>query len=173
MLAQARCVASRSSRSQLLLASRRSDSGQVRIFSTERRFATSTPGSSEISAASTYGNIDEPALISVNTTIRLKNAALGLGLLGFCAGVSTYSMNTVGQAGGDKDDPLSALKQEAAAADENAQREEQLTVSTAELVRKFQAGDFDPDMQELKDLEQELEEAARKRKPWWKFWASS
>lgn len=106
--------------------------------------------------------------------IRMKNAGMALTLLGFCFGVAIYSMNAVGQAGsGGQDDPLAALKQEAAAAQEKLQRESQQTESTADMLQKFQAGDYDPDVLEQNELEQAQEEAAKKKKAWWKFWARS
>ena len=77
-------------------------------------------------------------------------------------------MNAVGQAGtAGSDDPLAALRQEAAAAQEEHAREEKSSGDATEMLKQFQAGDFDPDKYE--DLEEE-EQATGKPRSWWKFW---
>lgn len=143
-----------------------------------RRFATAAPPPPKTRPSYAVGDMnDEPATIAMDNTIRAKNAGLAVALLGFCIGVAVYSMSAVGQAGSSADDPLSALKQEAAAARGQQESEVQQTASTAALLQKFQAGDYDPDLQEQDELElqnaQEAAAAAKHKTAWWKFWARS
>jgi hypothetical protein len=137
-----------------------------------RRFATNDPAKARPPIVSSDIN-DEPATIALDNTIRMKNAGLGVILLGVCFGIMAYSMNAVGQAGSGKDDPLAALKQEAAKAQEKKERVSQETESTADMLLKFQAGEYDPDVQEQEELEQAQEAATKQKKAWWKFWARS
>jgi hypothetical protein len=102
--------------------------------------------------------------ITIDSTIRMKNAALGVTLLGFCFGVAWYSMNAVGQSGADDSDPLSVLKQEAAAAQVQQDRQHADEAKSADMVRQFQAGEYDPDK-----LDDEESEPVKKSR-WWKFW---
>ena len=112
----------------------------------------------------------EPEVIEINQTIRMKNYALAAVLVGFCVSVGMYSVQAVGQSGsGDKNDPLAVLKQEAQAAQDKRSAEQQSVAEQQAMMRKFQAGQFDPDQQELEELEQA--EGGSKKKPWWKFWA--
>ena len=103
-------------------------------------------------------------ITEVSDAVVSKNFALAFLLLAFCGGVGFYSMNAVGQAGTGEDDPLAALRQEAAAAQEKQDRENMNDAE--EIIKQFQAGDFDPDKYE--ELEEELENS--KQRPWWKFW---
>lgn len=95
----------------------------------------------------------------------VKNAALAAFLLSFCFGVAFYSMKAVGQAGSSPEDPLSALKKEAAMAQEKQEQENRTTDEATEMLSQFQSGGFDPDKYE--ELEEEMEQ---KKKPWWKVW---
>jgi len=77
-------------------------------------------------------------------------------------------MNAVGQAGSTgSDDPLAALREEAASAQDKQSQEAKSTDEAADMLKKFQAGEFDPDKYE--ELEAE-ESGAKKNRPWWKFW---
>jgi hypothetical protein len=109
-------------------------------------------------------NEDDIPPITLNNTIRMKNAALATVLLGCCFGIAWYSMHAVGQAG-DKDDPLSVLKKEAAAAQKVHDQEQATTANTADMLQKFQKGEFDPD-----HVPEEEEGEATSKKPWWKVW---
>jgi len=115
----------------------------------------------------------EPESVEIDQGIRLKNAGLAVGLLCFCFGVAYYSMQAVGQSavGDNEEDPLAVLKQEAVAAQEKRSQQEQSTKDQQEMMQKFQAGQFDPDQQELDELEAGDGSAGNKKKPWWKFWA--
>jgi len=112
-----------------------------------------------------------PESVTVDSGIRMQNAGLAVGLVAFCFAVATYSMNAVGQSGVNEDgeDPLAVLKQEAAGAQEKRSQEEKSDRDQQEMLKQFQAGQFDPDQQELDDLE--ASSAGDKKKPWWKFWA--
>jgi hypothetical protein len=95
-----------------------------------------------------------------------KNGAMAATLFSFCVGVAWYSMNAVGQAGtAGSDDPLAALRQEAAAAQDKQDRQEKSTDEAAAMLKKFQAGDFDPD--KVEDLE---DEESKPKRSWWKVW---
>ena len=108
---------------------------------------------------------EEPIVVS--NEIRAKNAVMGASLLAFCFGVAWYSMSAVGQAGSaGSDDPLAGLRQEAAEAQERHDREEKSSGEATEMLRQFQAGQFDPDKYE----EEEDVENKPKKRPWWKFW---
>lgn len=109
-------------------------------------------------------NEDDIPPITLNNTIRMKNVALATALLGFCFGIMWYSMHAVGQAG-EKDDPLSALKKEAAAAQKKHDQEQATTANAADMLQKFQKGEFDPD-----HVPEEDEDEAPSKKPWWKVW---
>jgi hypothetical protein len=108
---------------------------------------------------------EEEAAIPHETQV--KNGALAVSLLAFCVGVAWYSMNAVGQAGGDKDDPLAALKEEAAVAQVKQDREAQTSDEATSMLESFQSGEFDPDKYEELEAEQE---AANRKSPWYKFW---
>lgn len=118
------------------------------------------------------GNANEDDLppITIDNTIRMKNAALALFLLASCAGIMLYSMNAVGQAGAStkEGDPLAALKAEAAVAQEKYDKEQQDTANTADMLEKFQKGEYDPDHVSDEELD-DLIDPKRKR-PWWKVW---
>lgn len=105
--------------------------------------------------------------IEISTETHLKNGVMAAALFSFCIGVAWYSMNAVGQAGdAGSDDPLASLRQEAAAAKDKQDREQKSTDEAADMMKKFQAGDFDPD--KLEELEEE--ENSKPKKPWWKVW---
>jgi hypothetical protein len=145
--------------------------GDNTVMNSSRRFASVPPAAGKMAPPTSDIN-DEPALIVMDQRTHLKNAALATALVCFCVGVATYSMNTVGQAGsGGPDDPLAALKQEAAVAQMKQQQESQQTDSTVDMLQKFQAGDYDPDIQEQLDLERTMD--AKKKKAWWNFWSRS
>jgi hypothetical protein len=106
----------------------------------------------------------EGDIIFVTPETRMKNVALATALMGFAFGVAYYSMHAVGQAGSDEvSDPLALLKHEAAQAQVEHEKEEKQTGDANEMLKQFQAGDFDPDKYD------ELEEEKTK-KSWWKFW---
>lgn len=148
------------------------------------RHLGATPSSSSTSTSSNttkpaFTNNDmpdmnaEPESIEIDSTIRLKNAALAAVLFTFVFGVASYSMNAVGQSGvsNDTTDPLAVLKQEAAAAQEKRSQQQESDQQQQELLKQFQAGQFDPDELELAELEAAEERGAAQKKPWWKFWA--
>lgn len=108
-------------------------------------------------------NEDDIPPITLNNTIRMKNAALATVLMGCCLGIMWYSMHAVGQAG-EKDDPLSALKMEAAEAQKKHDQEQATTANAADMLEKFQKGEYDPDHVP----EDEEDEPAPSKKPWWK-----
>jgi len=106
----------------------------------------------------------EGEITFVTPETHMKNAAMATGLFSFAVGVAYYSMNAVGQAGSDEEtDPLALLKHEAAQAQVEQRKEEKQTGDANEMLKQFQAGDFDPDKYE------ELDEEKPKR-AWWKFW---
>ena len=102
--------------------------------------------------------------ISLSSTIKMKNNILALALFSFCVGVFWYSMHAVGQAGDNSDDPLSALKQEAALAQAKHDQEQITTQNTADMLSKFQKGEYDPD--HIPDDDDD----DQNKKPWYKFW---
>jgi hypothetical protein len=111
-------------------------------------------------------NANSMAVVPRSTVI--KNAVTAAVLLSVAFGIGAYSMNTVGQAGGQgEDDPLATLRQEAAVAQERVDRENEATEKTREMLGQFESGAFDPDRYE--DVEAEMERAKAKR-PWWKVW---
>jgi hypothetical protein len=106
----------------------------------------------------------EGEITFVTPETHMKNGALATALIGFAFGVAYYSMHAVGQAGLDEvDDPLALLKQEAAQAQEVHDKEEKQAGDSMDMLKQFQAGEFDPDKYD------ELEEDKPKR-PWWKVW---
>lgn len=105
---------------------------------------------------------EETAFIS--TATHAKNAGLAMLLLGFCGGVAFYSMRAVGQAASG-DDPIAALRQEASVAQEKHDQQEKQTQESQDMLKKFQAGDYDPDK-----YEEENDSSASRKKPWWKIW---
>jgi hypothetical protein len=106
----------------------------------------------------------EGEITFVTPETHMKNAALATALISFAFGVAYYSMHAVGQAGLDEvDDPLALLKQEAAQAQDQHDKEEKQAGDATDMLKQFQAGDFDPDKYD------ELEEDKPKR-PWWKVW---
>ena len=110
----------------------------------------------------------------VDPMLPYKNAGLAAVLLSGVVGIMWYSMHAVGQAGTDDDgqDPLlAALEEESQVALAKQQREQETTQTTQEMMAKFQSGEYDPDLQEQRELEEELEQQAKqKKKPWWKVW---
>jgi hypothetical protein len=107
-----------------------------------------------------------PDSASVSTEIKVKNAALAVSLMGFCVGVAWYSTYAVGQAGGGAEDPLAALRNEAAAAQQKHEREERKASDAEDVLKQFHAGGYDPDL-----LEDQAEETiTKKKRPWYKFW---
>jgi hypothetical protein len=116
---------------------------------------------------------EEPETILVDSTVRMKNNVLALTLLGFCGWIMYYSMQAVGQAGDSSTDPLSALKEEAAAAQKKRDRQKLEEHETEELIQKLNRGELDPDVAELNELEAAQMAQNTKKRPWWKFWARS
>jgi hypothetical protein len=110
-------------------------------------------------------NEDDIPPITLDNTIRMKNFALATVLMGCCIGIMWYSMQAVGQAG-EKDDPLKALKMEAAEAQKKHDQEQATTASAADMLEKFQKGEYDPDHVP----EEEADDVAPSKKPWWKVW---
>jgi hypothetical protein len=113
--------------------------------------------------------------ITLDNTIRMKNAALATVLVAFCFGIAYYSMHAVGQAGttsssntNDNGDPLAVLKAEAAIAQEKYDKEQQETANTADMLQKFQLGEYDPDHVSDEELDDLIE--PKKKRPWYKFW---
>jgi hypothetical protein len=121
-------------------------------------------------------NEDDLPPITLDNTIRMKNAAMATVLMGFCFGIAYYSMHAVGQAGSSTSstdttsDPLAVLKAEAAIAQEKYDREQQATATTADMLQQFQKGEYDPDHVSDEELDNLLELTDKKKKPWWKFW---
>ena len=116
---------------------------------------------------------EHPEPITLDTTIHMKNAALGLALAGGAVGIGVYSTMRVGQAGssGDENNALAQLYEEAAAAQEQQTKEASQAEHAKDLMQQLQSGALDPDREEQEALEAELEAAAaRRKKPWWKFW---
>mgnify|MGYP003416875347 CR=1 FL=1 len=113
---------------------------------------------------------DDPAPAVLDNSVHIKNFALATALVGFAVGVMVYSMNRVGQAGDTSDDPLAALKEEASHAAQKQAQEQSGMEETADMLRKFQAGGYDPDLQEQEALEEAQEAAEKRKKAWWKFW---
>jgi hypothetical protein len=106
----------------------------------------------------------EGEITFVTPETHMKNGALATALIGFAFGVAYYSMHAVGQAGLDEvDDPLALLKQEAAQAQELHDKEEQQAGDANDMLKQFQAGDFDPDKYD--DLEED-----KPKRAWYKFW---
>jgi hypothetical protein len=106
----------------------------------------------------------EGEITFVTPETHMKNGALATALIGFAFGVAYYSMHAVGQAGLDEvDDPLALLKQEAAQAQELHDKEEQQAGDANDMLKQFQAGDFDPDKYD--DLEED-----KPKRSWYKFW---
>jgi hypothetical protein len=111
-------------------------------------------------------NEDDIPPITLDNTIRMKNVALATVLMAGCLGIMWYSMHAVGQAG-EKDDPLSALKMEAAEAQKKHDHEQATTANAADMLEKFQKGEYDPDHV---SEEEEEDGPALSKKPWWKVW---
>lgn len=106
----------------------------------------------------------EGDIVVVPPETHMKNAALATALVGFAFGVAYYSMNAVGQAGSNEEtDPLALLKKEAALAQDEHSKEEKQAGDANEMLKQFQAGDFDPD--KLEDLDDDAP-----KRSWWKFW---
>ena len=112
--------------------------------------------------------------ITLDNTIRMKNAAMATTLAAFCFGIAYYSMYAVGQSGttststNDSSDPLAVLKAEAAMAQEKFDKEQEDTANTADMLQKFQMGEFDPDHVSDEELDDLID--PKKKRPWWKFW---
>lgn len=100
----------------------------------------------------------------VSGEVKRNNYLLATALLIFCGSVMYYSMNAVGQAGATEDDPLSALKQEAAVAAAARDKESRQSDEAVSMLQQFEKGAFDPDKLD------EDEEDVKPKKPWWKFW---
>lgn len=105
---------------------------------------------------------EETALVS--TATHAKNAGLAMLLLGFCGGVAYYSMRAVGQAASG-DDPIAALRQEASVAQERHDQQEKQTQESQDMLKKFKAGEYDPDR-----YEDDEDSRTSRKKPWWKIW---
>jgi hypothetical protein len=126
---------------------------------------------------------DFPELIDpveLHPNVRIYNAVLGLALAAFAVGVGAYSMYAVGQAGGnanDGDDPLAALRHEAAVAQQKADADATRLQENEQLVQQFNKGGFDPDDAVLDDDDDyapsDNNASSAAKKPWWKFWARS
>lgn len=145
---------------------------QIRFLSTSPPSPTSpTATKAPLSKLpDTSGINDEPDVIVIDSVIQIKNVVLASLLVAFCVGVATYSMNAVGQAGsGGSDDPLAALKQEAAAAQVKSEQAALQTESTVDMLQQFQAGAYDPDRIDDDDENESIEKNEKKR-AWWKFW---
>jgi hypothetical protein len=121
---------------------------------TARRFKGSSAAPSPI----------EPDTALVSTGTHVRNAGLAVVLLSFCGGVAYYSMRAVGQAAAG-DDPIASLRQEAMVAQERHEKEEKQTQESQDMLKKFKAGDYDPDRYEDED-----DNSAPRKKPWWKVW---
>ncbi|GAX15866.1 hypothetical protein FisN_2Lh405 [Fistulifera solaris] len=121
---------------------------------TNRRFRDSSAAPSPIE--------QDTSLVSTGTHV--KNTSLAVVLLGFCGGVAYYSMRAVGQAAAG-DDPIAALRQEAMVAQERHEKEEKQAQESQDMLEKFKAGDYDPDRYEEED-----DNPATRKKPWWKIW---
>ena len=120
-----------------------------------RRLGAAFSSSSTKPSNETPDMNDEPESIEIDSTIRMKNAGLAAFLFAFVIGVATYSMKAVGQSGvtADTADPLAVLKHEAAEAQEKRSLQQESDKQQQELLKQFQAGQFDPDEQELAELE--------------------
>jgi hypothetical protein len=83
-------------------------------------------------------------------------------------------MHAVGQAGDSnsaEDDPLAALKQEAAQAQQVKDTQRRQEEETANMIQQFQSGELDPDQIDDAELDEYEKSLEKNRKPWWKFWA--
>jgi hypothetical protein len=108
--------------------------------------------------------LEDVALISTETHV--KNGALAAFIVAFCFGVAGYSMQAVGQAGsGDAQDPLAGLRLEAEGARDRQAHDSQQTSDATAMLKKFQAGEYDPDKYEEED-----ELNGKPNRPWYKFW---
>lgn len=122
----------------------------------------------------TSGEIPVENKALIDPMLPYKNAGLAAALLTMVGGIMWYSMNAVGQAGTSEDgqDPLlAALEEESQLALSQQQQQQETTQTTQEMFSKFQSGEYDPDVQEQRELEAELElQAGKKKRPWWKVW---
>jgi hypothetical protein len=147
----------------------------TRTTTTSNNTTTNKPIEQKNATSRDNSLFESPEVIVVDTSTKIKNAVMALSLLGFCAGVVVYSMNSVGQAGTSSetgDDPLAVLKEEAAAAQRQHDKNEAEEKKSAAMIQQFQAGEYDPD--KLPDDEDDdLATPAPKKKSWWKFWARS
>lgn len=165
-----RTIAQRRLASPYVFASARSSNRRHQFSSLIRRRRNRSPApsnrlASAVSRPDPHEGVEETIVVS--NDIRAKNAVMAASLMAFCFGVAWYSMSAVGQAGSaGSDDPLAGLRQEAAAAQEKQDREEKGSGEATEMLKKFQAGQYDPDKYE-DDVDVESEP---KRGPWWKFW---
>jgi hypothetical protein len=110
----------------------------------------------------------EDAITLVSSDIKMRNAGLAALLLAFCFGVTLYSMNAVGQAGSDPNDPLSTLKKEAAEAQQRHDRETKSAQEASDMLQQFRAGQYDPDKYDEDDGS--ASQSPAKKRPWYKFW---
>lgn len=110
----------------------------------------------------------------IDSNIHYKNAALGVTLLAGVLSIGIYSSMAVGQAGVDSElgqDPLeAALRKEAQVARDKQEREARQEQNSQEMLLKFQKGEYDPDLQEQRALEEQMERDAKSKKRWWRFW---
>jgi len=120
----------------------------------------SSSSKSNVSGTSEQSN----DVITLSTETHMKNAALATSLVAFCFGVAWYSMRSVGQAGRAGDDPLATLRQEASEAQEEHDRQNRSADEAAQMLKKFQEGEYDPDKYEEEESDKPM------GRPWWKFW---
>ena len=105
-----------------------------------------------------------PVSQEVSGEVFRNNMLLAAACVTFCTGVMWYSMHAVGQSGASADDPLAALKEEAAVAQAARDKESLQSNEASAMLKQFESGAFDPD--QLDDEEEDV----KPKKPWWKFW---
>lgn len=112
--------------------------------------------------------------VEVTPQMKMNNSILAVLLMGFVGGVWYYSMTAVGSQEKNSEDPLAQLKLEAQEAMDRQEKELRPEGKTKQLLQEFSRGDHDPDRAEVDALEEleklEEEEAASKKKKWYKFW---
>ena len=101
----------------------------------------------------------------VSGEVMRNNFLLAAALVTFCGGIMYYSMHAVGQSGASEDDPLAALKEEAAEAAAARDKESRQSDEATAMLKQFEKGAFDPDQ-----LDEDEEEDVKPKKPWWKIW---
>jgi hypothetical protein len=107
----------------------------------------------------------EGSMIELSTEVHRNNFLLATGCVAFCGAIMWYSMYAVGQSGGQADDPLAALKEEASAAQAIKDKESRNTDEATAMLKQFERGAFDPDQ-----VDDDEESQPSKKKPWWKVW---